>query len=145
MGSPTDMKYAVQAETVLEQLGVWYIANVRSAHRTPRALELYTEQAEIDPYIKLHISVAGMAAAQPGYIAAKSIKPVIGIPSEGSLSILGGLDAVFSMLQMPPYAGPVLTVGIKNGINAGIAAAQILAIEDEELKLRLRREIRKPE
>ena len=103
--------------------------NALSAHRTPDAVEAFAKGAK-KRGIKVIIAGAGMAAALPGVIAASTTLPVIGVPVKGS--VLDGVDAVYSMLQMPPGI-PVATVAINGALNAGILAVQMLALSDEAL------------
>ena len=145
MGSTSDSKVAIEAATVLEKLGVWFGIKVLSAHRKPRGLRSLLAEIEADPYVSLYITVAGLAAHLSGSVAAWTVKPVIGVPAKGELSVLDGLDAVMSMIQMAPGV-PLGAVGpVNNGKNAGIYAAQLLAMNDPELRARLRETIRKEE
>jgi phosphoribosylaminoimidazole carboxylase PurE protein len=99
---------------------------VRSAHRTPDAVAEYARAAQ-GRGIKVLICGAGLAAALPGVVAAHTELPVIGVPLRSSLSVLDGLDALLSIVQMPPGV-PVATVGVDNAKNAGALAARILAL-----------------
>jgi 5-(carboxyamino)imidazole ribonucleotide mutase len=133
MGSGSDAEIMKKASDVLDELGVTSETNVISAHRRPRALVSYIEDAE-SRGVGAFICGAGMAAALPGVVAGHTAKPVIGVPivSGG----LGGLDALLSIVQMPPNV-PVATVATNGARNAGILAAQILAVADEKLSKRL--------
>ncbi len=102
--------------------------NALSAHRTPEEVEVFAKGA-VDKGIKVIIAGAGMAAHLPGVIAAMTPIPVIGVPINASLD---GLDSIFSILQMPPGI-PVATVSVNGAQNAGILAAQIIAIGDKEV------------
>ena len=102
--------------------------NALSAHRTPEAVEDFAKNAQ-SRGIKVIIAGAGMAAALPGVIAASTNLPVIGVPIKG---MLDGLDAMLSIIQMPPGI-PVATVGVNAGQNAAILAAQIIALSDPEV------------
>jgi 5-(carboxyamino)imidazole ribonucleotide mutase len=102
--------------------------NALSAHRTPEEVEKFSKNA-LTRGIKVIIAAAGMAAHLPGVIASMTPLPVIGVPIKASLE---GLDSIFSILQMPPGI-PVATVGVNAAQNAGILAAEILAISDDEL------------
>ncbi len=145
MGSKSDEKIANEAASALEKLGVWFGTHVTSAHRTPKKLEAYMAETNADPYVKLHIAIAGLSAALPGVMASQTIKPVIGVPASGELSVGNGVDAVLAMVQMPPGV-PVGVAGpINSGKNAGIYAAQILAMDRPELQLKLRSTMRKDE
>jgi 5-(carboxyamino)imidazole ribonucleotide mutase len=106
--------------------------NALSAHRTPAAVEEFAKNAA-SRGIKVIIAAAGMAAALPGVIAANTNVPVIGVPIKG---MLDGLDAMLSIIQMPPGI-PVATVGVNGAQNAAILAAQILAVADKDLAARL--------
>ena len=128
MGSTSDLPVMENAFKMLDELKVPFEVKVFSAHRTPAELEDYVQEA--DPRgIKVFIAAAGMAAALPGVVAANTTLPVIGVPIKG---MLDGLDAMLSIIQMPPGI-PVATVGVNASQNAAILAAQILSINDEEL------------
>ncbi len=103
--------------------------NALSAHRTPEAVEEFAKNAR-NRGIKVIIAAAGMAAALPGVIAANTTLPVIGVPVKGS--VLDGVDALYSIIQMPPGI-PVATVAINGAMNAAILAIQMLALSDEKL------------
>ena len=103
-----------------------------SAHRTPDAVEAFARTAK-DRGIKVIIAGAGMAAALPGVIAASTTLPVIGVPIKG---MLDGLDAMLSIIQMPPGI-PVATVGVNGAQNAAILAVQMMALSDADLAQRL--------
>lgn len=126
VGSRSDREVGEQAVEVLKRFGVEYDYKVLSAHRNPKELESYIQSSEVDVYI----AIAGLSAALPGYIASRTIKPVIGVPLEVKL---GGLDALLSMVQMPSGI-PVACMGINNAKNAALLALQILALSDEKLK-----------
>ena len=117
---------------LLDEMQVPFEVNALSAHRTPDAVEEFARTAK-DRGIKVIIAGAGMAAALPGVIAASTTLPVIGVPIKG---MLDGLDAMLSIIQMPPGI-PVATVGVNGAQNAAILAAQILAVSDKELAARL--------
>jgi len=102
--------------------------NALSAHRTPDAVEAFAKQAK-GRGIKVIIAAAGMAAALPGVIAASTTLPVIGVPIKG---MLDGLDAMLSIIQMPPGI-PVATVGVNGAQNAAILAAEMIALCDEDV------------
>lgn len=106
--------------------------NALSAHRTPDEVEAFAKGAAARG-VKVIIAGAGMAAALPGVIAASTTLPVIGVPIKG---MLDGLDAMLSIIQMPPGI-PVATVGVNGAQNAGILAAEMLALADEALAARL--------
>ena len=134
MGSDSDLKVMSKAAVMLEELGVDYEMTIISAHREPDELIAWTRSAE-SREMKVMIAGAGMAAALPGMCAALFALPVIGVPLSGKN--LDGMDAVFSIMQMPPGV-PVATVAIDGAKNAAILAAKILAASDEELLERLK-------
>lgn len=129
MGSDSDLKVMAKAADMLEELGIDYEMAIISAHREPDELIAWVRGAE-ERGEKVLIAGAGMAAALPGMCAALSALPVIGVPLAGSK--LDGMDAVFSIMQMPPGI-PVATVAIDGAKNAAILAAKILAVGDEEI------------
>jgi 5-(carboxyamino)imidazole ribonucleotide mutase len=132
-GSRSDFPVLEAAMQVLEELGVPAEFKVVSAHRTPDHLFSYAETAA-GRGIKVIIAGAGGAAHLPGMLAAKTTLPVIGVPIP--TEHLGGLDSLLSIVQMPKGI-PVATVAIGNGMNAGLLAAQILALSDDGLSERL--------
>ena len=134
MGSDSDLKVMSKAAVMLEELGIEYEMTIISAHREPDELIEWTRGAE-DRGIKVMIAGAGMAAALPGMCAALFALPVIGVPLSGKN--LDGMDAVFSIMQMPPGV-PVATVAIDGAKNAAILAAKILATSDADLLARLK-------
>jgi phosphoribosylaminoimidazole-succinocarboxamide synthase len=141
MGSKSDEKVANGAAAALESHGVWFGTHVISAHRNPAKLRSYIKETDSDPYVKLHIAIAGLSAALPGAIASETVKPVLGVPASGELSLQGGLDAVMSMVQMPPGVPVGVTGPVNSGKNAGIFAAQLLAMYNQELAAKLRSRI----
>lgn len=134
MGSDSDMPVMAQAAQVLEELGVDFEMTVISAHREPDIFFEYAKSAEAKG-VKVLIAGAGKAAHLPGMCAALFPMPVIGIPMK--TSDLGGVDSLYSIVQMPSGI-PVATVAINGGKNAGILAAKILAVSDPELLSRLK-------
>ena len=132
MGSTSDLPVMEKAAAFLDSIQVPFEMNALSAHRTPAAVEDFAKNAA-SRGIKVIIAAAGMAAALPGVIAANTNVPVIGVPIKG---MLDGLDAMLSIIQMPPGI-PVATVGVNGAQNAAILAAQILAVSDKELAARL--------
>ena len=134
MGSDSDMPVMSKAAAMLEKLGVDYEMTIISAHREPDVFFEWAKAAE-GKGIKVIIAGAGMAAHLPGMCAALFPMPVVGVPMSGKN--LGGEDALFSIVQMPPGI-PVATVAIDGGMNAAILAAKILATSDEELLGRLK-------
>ncbi len=133
-GSTSDFPILKKAVDILDQLEVESELRVVSAHRTPDWLFEYAEAAE-DRGIKVIIAGAGGAAHLPGMLAAKTILPIIGVPVP--LEHLKGMDSLLSIVQMPRGV-PVATVAIEGAENAAILAAEILAIQDEGLRTRLR-------
>ena len=134
MGSDSDLPIMAKAADILDQLGITYEMNVISAHREPDEFFEYAKTAE-ERGIKVIIAGAGKAAHLPGMCAALFPMPVIGIPMK--TSDLGGVDSLYSIVQMPTGI-PVATVAINGAANAGILAAKILAVSDPELLKRLK-------
>lgn len=131
-GSQSDKDKMKGAATCLKEFGVEFEAYVLSAHRVPEKLEEVLIDVE-KRGAEVIIAGAGLAAHLPGVIASKVLLPVIGVPLNGAI---GGLDALYSIVQMPKSI-PVATVGIDNSYNAGMLAVQILSIKYPELKERL--------
>ena len=129
MGSTSDLPVMEKAMQFLNDMHVPFEVNALSAHRTPDAVEQFAKSAQ-QRGIKVIIAGAGMAAALPGVIAASTTLPVIGVPIKGS--VLDGVDALYSILQMPPGI-PVATVAINGAMNAAILACQIISLSDSEL------------
>ncbi len=129
MGSTSDLPVMEKAAQLLNDMHVPFEMNALSAHRTPEAVEEFAKNAS-QRGIKVIIAAAGMAAALPGVIAANTTLPVIGVPIKGS--VLDGMDALYSIIQMPPGI-PVATVAINGAMNAAILAVQMLALSDENL------------
>ena len=117
-GSKSDEKIYNKVTVVLEEHNIPYELNIISAHRNPEELDAYMKSTDA----KVFICVAGLSAALPGVVASKTTKPVIGVPVSAKL---GGLDALLSIVQMPPGV-PVASVGIDNGKNAALLAIRIL-------------------
>lgn len=132
MGSTSDLPVMEKAAQVLNDLKIPFEINALSAHRTPEAVEKFAKEAE-GKGIKVIIAAAGMAAHLPGVIASMTKLPIIGVPIKASLD---GMDALLAIVQMPPGI-PVATVGINGAQNAGILAAQMLSLGDEELAQRV--------
>jgi 5-(carboxyamino)imidazole ribonucleotide mutase len=126
VGSESDRERMQSAIDVLEEKGVGYEFDVRSAHRTPGAVAEYARTAR-ERGLKVLICGAGLSAALPGVVAAHTDLPVIGVPLRSSLSLLDGLDALLAITQMPPGV-PVATVGVDNARNAAVLAIRILNI-----------------
>ena len=132
MGSTSDLPVMEKACKQLDELQVPFEVNALSAHRTPQAVEQFARQAA-GRGVRVIIAAAGMAAALPGVIAAQTTLPVIGVPIKG---MLDGLDALLSIVQMPPGI-PVATVGVNGAQNAALLACQMIALSDEALAARL--------
>mgnify|MGYP006324025501 FL=1 len=128
MGSTSDLPVMEKACKWLEQQEIPFEINALSAHRTPDAVESFAKGTKARG-IRVIIAGAGMAAALPGVIAASTPLPVIGVPIKG---MLDGLDAMLSIIQMPPGI-PVATVGVNGAQNAAILAAEIMALADEKI------------
>jgi phosphoribosylaminoimidazole carboxylase PurE protein len=124
IGSESDRERMQGALEELERRGIACELEVRSAHRDPEAVADYARTAR-ERGIRVLIAGAGLAAALPGVVAAHSDLPVIGVPLRSSMSVLDGLDALLSIVQMPPGV-PVACVGVDNAKNAGALAARIL-------------------
>lgn len=135
MGSDSDMPVMAKAADILEQFGIDYEMTIISAHREPDIFFDWARAAE-SKGLKVIIAGAGKAAHLPGMCAAIFPLPVIGIPMK--TSDLGGVDSLYSIVQMPSGI-PVATVAINGGANAGILAAKILAASDDELLARLKK------
>jgi phosphoribosylaminoimidazole carboxylase PurE protein len=129
VGSRSDIAAAEKAAAVLDELGVASEIRVISAHRAPDLLAGFVGGAE-ERGIRVFVAIAGLAAHLPGVIASQTTLPVIGVPMAGGVS--DGLDALLAIVQMPKGV-PVATVGVGNGENAGLLAAQILALGDAAL------------
>ena len=129
MGSDSDMPVMAKAAEILEKFGIEYEMTIISAHRMPDRFFEYAKSAEEKGY-KIIIAGAGKAAHLPGMCAAIFPMPVIGIPMK--TSDLGGVDSLYSIVQMPTGV-PVATVAINGGANAGILAVKMLAMSDPEL------------
>lgn len=132
MGSTSDLPVMEKAAKFLDDMDVPFEMNALSAHRTPAEVESFARNAKARG-IRVIIAGAGMAAALPGVIAASTTVPVIGVPIKG---MLDGLDAMLSIIQMPPGI-PVATVGVNGAQNAAILAVEMLALADEALAKRL--------
>jgi phosphoribosylaminoimidazole carboxylase PurE protein len=125
MGSESDMEAMERAAAVLRDRGIPHELKVMSAHREPDVVAEYAKSAKARG-LRVVIAGAGISAALPGAVAAHTDLPVIGVPLSGRLTAAGGLDAILSIVQMPPGV-PVACVGLDNARNAAILAAQILA------------------
>ena len=125
MGSTSDLPVMEKAAQLLDSMNIPFEMNALSAHRPPAEVESFAAGAK-DRGVRVIIAAAGMAAALPGVIAANTTLPVIGVPIKG---MLDGLDALLSIVQMPPGI-PVATVGVNGAMNAAILAVQMLALSD---------------
>ena len=129
MGSTSDLPVMEKAMKFLDDMEVPFEVNALSAHRTPDAVEKFAKEAA-GRGLKVIIAGAGMAAALPGVIAASTTLPVIGVPIKGSA--FDGMDAMLSIIQMPPGI-PFATVGVNGAMNAAILAVEIMALADASL------------
>ncbi|HUI01521.1 MAG TPA: 5-(carboxyamino)imidazole ribonucleotide mutase [Nitrososphaerales archaeon] len=128
-GSKSDQAIVDEAVKALTDLGVSHEVQFLSAHRNPEGLRKFLAGSRAEVYI----AIAGLAAHLPGVIASQSLKPVIGVPVNSKLD---GLDSLLSIVQMPPGV-PVACVGVDNARNAGILAAEIIALGDPQVKERI--------
>ncbi|MCD6414907.1 MAG: 5-(carboxyamino)imidazole ribonucleotide mutase [Candidatus Diapherotrites archaeon] len=129
LGSESDKPVADKCISVLNAFEISNEIRVASAHRTPEKLEKIVKESDANVFI----AIAGLAAALPGVVAAHTTKPVIGVPVNAKLE---GLDALLSIMQMPPGI-PVATVGVDRGDNAALLAVEILALKHPELREKL--------
>jgi 5-(carboxyamino)imidazole ribonucleotide mutase len=129
MGSASDLPVMEKTASTLNEFEIPFEMLALSAHRTPQEVETFARNAA-NRGIKIIIAAAGMAAALPGVIAANTTLPVIGVPIKGQT--LDGVDALYSIVQMPPGV-PVATVGINAADNAALLAIQILALENKTI------------
>lgn len=130
VGSKSDLPDAEKVRARLVDLGVECEVHVASAHRTPEKVD----RLVADPATDVFVAMAGLSAALPGVVAARTLKPVIGVPLNRGL----GLDSLLSVVQMPPGV-PVASVGLDNAENAALLAAEILALKFPELTDALKR------
>ncbi|NPA82406.1 MAG: 5-(carboxyamino)imidazole ribonucleotide mutase [Epsilonproteobacteria bacterium] len=135
IGSKSDYEVMKECAKTLEKFGVLYEIIISSAHRSPERTHAYVKSAE-EKGAQVFICAAGMAAHLAGAVAALTIKPVIGVPMKGGA--MDGMDAMLSTVQMPSGM-PVATVAIgkAGAVNSAYLAMQILALEDEDLKVKL--------
>jgi 5-(carboxyamino)imidazole ribonucleotide mutase len=130
IGSKSDLEYAEKAKTRLTDLGIPCEIHVASAHRNPEKVD----RIVADPSTDVFIAMAGLSAALPGTIAARTLKPVVGVPINRGL----GLDSLLSVVQMPPGV-PVAAVGLDASENAALLAAEILALKYPEITVALQK------
>ncbi len=134
MGSTSDLPVMEKAAKFFDEMEIPFEMNALSAHRTPAQVEEFARTAQ-ERGLQVIIAAAGMAAALPGVIAANTTLPVIGVPIKGS--VLDGVDAMYSIIQMPPGI-PVATVGINAAQNAAILATQMIALSNPEVAAKLK-------
>jgi len=134
VGSDSDLPVMEEATRILHDFGVPHELKIASAHRSPDLAVRYAQTAE-ERGIAVIIAAAGMAAHLPGVLAAYTCLPVIGVPLQGS--VLQGMDALFSIVQMPPGV-PVASVAVNGARNAALLAVQMLGIKDPELRKKFR-------
>ena len=132
MGSTSDLPVMEKAAQLLDELEIPFEINALSAHRTPAEVEKFAREAK-GRGLRVIIAAAGMAAALPGVIAANTTLPVVGVPIKG---MLDGLDALLSIVQMPPGI-PVATVGVNGSLTAALLAVQMIALSDETVAQKL--------
>lgn len=128
MGSKSDLPVAEKATALLKKFGITFDIAVASAHRTPARVEELVKGSDAEVFIV----IAGMSAALPGVMASFTVRPVIGVPVQGKMS----MDAILSVVQMPPGI-PVAAVGLDRGDNAAVLAAQILSVSHPGIRERL--------
>ena len=133
MGSDSDLPVVEKAVNTLKEFGVPFEVHIFSAHRTPAEAKAFSENARANGFGVI-IAAAGMAAALPGVIAATTVIPVIGVPISGST--LDGVDALFSICQMPSGI-PVATVAIDGAVNAALLSIEILSLSEPVLEKKL--------
>ena len=133
MGSDSDLPIVEKATSMLNSLDIPYEAHIFSAHRTPDEAADFASNAREKGFGAI-IAFAGMAAHLAGAIAARTTLPVIGVPCKSS--VFDGMDALLSTVQMPS-GSPVATVAVNGGANAALLAAQIIAVNDEDLAYKL--------
>lgn len=129
IGSKNDMPIAEKAMRILDDFDIGYEVIVASAHRTPERVKRIVEGSDA----KVFIAIAGLAAALPGAVAAYTTKPVIGVPVSGKVN----LDSILSIVQMPRGI-PIAAVGLDNGENAALLAAEILALNSDDINKRIK-------
>jgi len=132
MGSTSDLPVMEKAAQLLDELEIPFEINALSAHRTPAEVEKFAREAK-GRGLRVTAAAAGGPAALPGVIAANTTLPVVGVPIKG---MLDGLDALLSIVQMPPGI-PVATVGVNGSLNAALLAVQMIALSDETVAQKL--------
>lgn len=135
VGSSSDLPVMQQAAAILERFDVPHEIHVKSAHRNPDEVDDYVRTAE-ERGLKVFICGAGMAAHLAGAVAARTVLPVIGVPIAGKY--LDGMDSLLATVMMPRGV-PVATVAVDGAMNAAILAAQIIGVDDEAMRVQLRR------
>lgn len=135
VGSASDLPVMQQAAAILERFDIPHEIQVKSAHRNPDEVDDYVRTAE-ERGLKVFICGAGMAAHLAGAVAARTVLPVIGVPIAGKY--LDGMDSLLSTAMMPRGV-PVATVAVDGAMNAAILAAQIIGVDDEAMRVQLRR------
>lgn len=133
MGSTSDLPKMEPAVDILKSYGVEVEVRCLSAHRAHAGLSAFIEESNNNG-TEVFITAAGMAAALPGVVASQTVLPVIGVPLSGS--VLDGMDALMSIVQMPPGI-PVATVAVNGGKNAAYLALQIMAVKHEKIRKKL--------
>ncbi len=135
LGSKSDSNVGIKATGILDYFGVPYGTELASADRTPDKVDQLAESLESDLY-DVCIAIAGLSAVLPAAIAARTTKPVIGVPVAKEGAPLAGMDALYSIVQRPP-GSPVVSVGINRGENAALFVVQMYALNDPDLRSRL--------
>ncbi len=135
LGSDSDLPLMKDAVKTLEKFGIPYELSISSAHRAPDKTAAYARTAE-SRGLKVLIAAAGLAAHLPGVVAAHTVLPVIGVPVKSGT--LDGVDALYSIAQMPP-GSPVASVAINGAKNAAILAVQMIALSDDTVREKLHR------
>jgi 5-(carboxyamino)imidazole ribonucleotide mutase len=128
IGSKNDMPIAEKTIKILDEFDIGYEMIIASAHRTPERVKRIVERSDA----KVFIAIAGLAAALPGAVAAYTTKPVIGVPVSGKVN----LDSILSIVQMPRGI-PIAAVGLDNGENAALLAAEILALNSDDINKKI--------
>jgi 5-(carboxyamino)imidazole ribonucleotide mutase len=128
IGSKNDMPIAEKTIKILDEFDIGYEVIIASAHRTPERVKRIVERSDA----KVFIAIAGLAAALPGAVAAYTTKPVIGVPVSGKVN----LDSILSIVQMPRGI-PIAAVGLDNGENAALLAAEILALNSDDINKKI--------